>query len=310
MGRISVSGNEAGAFLDSMLTRPASQLNAGLSQLCIMCSENGGILDDLIVYKKSDGDYLLVMNGANLQWNLDWLHRWLERYAGVSMIDMSADTVMVAVQGPAACQMQCMAKASGLPRFGHMSTAVGDISATVARTGYTGEDGFEIIAGKKDAHALWNLLMAQGAAPCGLAARDSLRLEAGMLLNGQDMDPDTNPYEAGLGWLVDVRGSEFMGREALLSIKSHGVGRKLVGFQMKGREIARTGYAITLRGQVVGKVTSGGYSPTLNINIGLGYVPVELSAIGADIEISIREKVAGAAVVKKPFYRREERVGS
>lgn len=310
MGRISVSGHEATAFLDYMLTRPASQLQIGLSQLCLMCAENGGILDDLIVYRKRNDDYLLVMNAANLQRNLDWLHGGRRGYGDVSMTNISGDTVMVAVQGPSSCHMECMSKASGLPRFGHMATTVGDISATVARTGYTGEDGFEVIADKNDAHALWNLLMNEGAAPCGLAARDSLRLEAGMLLNGQDMDPNTNPYEAGLGWLVDLRPGEFIGSNVLRTIKSQGIKRKLIGFQMKGREIARTGYTITRDGQAVGTVTSGGYSPTININIGLGYVPIELTAVGTEIDIAVRDKVAGATVVRKPFYRREVKVGS
>ena len=305
MGRICVGGPGAGGFLDRVLTRPASALTTGLSQLCLMCADNGGILDDLFVYRKGANDYLLILNASNLERNLDWLYKCLGSSPGVSITNISADTAMLAVQGPATTQMQCLRKVSDLPRFGHKETTIEGKSVFAARTGYTGEDGFEIIADKKDAVFLWELLLSEGAKPCGLAARDSLRLEAGMLLNGQDMDTGTNPIEAGLSWLVDLKSGDFIGKEAILRAKSSGVKRKLIGFEIKGREIARPGYIIMKNGMEVGKVTSGGYSPTLNTSIGLGYVPAEMSATGTDIQIIIRDKVAAASIVRKPFYRRE-----
>lgn len=176
-----------------------------------------------------------------------------------------------------------------------------------ARTGYTGEDGFEIICDATNALPLWESFIKQGVKPCGLGARDSLRLEAGMMLYGQDMDTSTNPFEAGLGWLVDIDHGEFIGKSTLLEIKRQGVRRKLIGFKMEGRKIARSGYRIFKSGQEVGRVTSGGYAPTLGASIGLGYVPIAMATIGNDIEILIRNKLAVAHIVNKRFYKRRAR---
>ena len=188
--------------------------------------------------------------------------------------------------------------------FGHAQSKIDGLSVFVARTGYTGEDGFEIITDVANALPLWESFIEQGVKPCGLGTRDSLRLEAGMMLCGQDMDTSTNPFEAGLGWLVDLERGSFVGKSALLEIKRQGVKRKLIGLRMKGREIARSGYPIFKSGQEVGKVTSGGYAPTLGVGIGLGYVPVELATIGTEIEIIIRNKPVPAHVVNKKFYKR------
>ena len=304
MGRVWVSGKKAGSFLDKVLTKPAQQLEVGSAQLCLLCLDDGGILDDLWVYCVGADRYLIVWNAANIEQKLDWLSRWLGSDPDIIIEDKSADTVMVAVQGPAVCQLKSLKGASHLPRFGHTQTKIGDLSVFVARTGYTGEDGFEIISHVANALPLWELFMEQGVKPCGLGARDSLRLEAGMLLYGQDMDKSTNPFDAGLGWLVDLGNGEFIGKSALLEIKRQGVKRKLIGFQMGGREIARSGYPIFKSGQEVGKVTSGGYAPTLGVNIGLGYLPIELATIGTDIEIMIRNQPMAAHIVKKPFYKR------
>jgi aminomethyltransferase len=211
---------------------------------------------------------------------------------------------MVAVQGPAVCQLQNLKGVCHLPRFGHSRTRIEDVEVLAARTGYTGEDGFEIIADAANAVQLWESFMKQGVKPCGLGARDSLRLEAGMLLYGQDMDRSTNPFEAGLGWLVEMDDGDFVGRSALLQIKRQGVMHKHIGFEMTGHGIARSGYKIVKRGQEVGEVTSGGYSPTLNANIGFGYVPIELATIGTEIEIIIRNKPVAAKVVNRQFYKR------
>lgn len=304
MGRVRVSGQKAGVFLDRMLTRPVQKLDIGSSMLNMMCLENGGILDDLWLFRVEDDSYLIVWNAANIHEKHAWLLRWSGSDPDIAIEDESADTAMVAVQGPAVSDLKSLQSVSHLPRFGYAETKIGDVRVSVGRTGYTGEDGFEIIAAAADGVPLWELFTEQGVKPCGLGARDSLRLEAGMLLCGQDMDSNTNPFEADLGWLVHLDREDFVGRKALLNIKQQGVRRKLVGFRMEGREIARPGYPILKSGQEVGRVTSGGYAPTLGFNIGLGYVPVELSAIDTRIEILIRNRPVPARIVSKRFYKR------
>jgi len=304
MGRVWLTGKGAGAFLDRILTKPPRQLEIGGARLCLMCLEDGGILDDLWVYRVETDRYLIVWNAANSEQKLGWLSRWAGSDPDVIIEDTSLGTVMLAVQGPAVHHLESLKGVSHLPRFGHAQTKIGELSVFAARTGYTGEDGFEIIADAVRAEPLWNLFLEEGVKPCGLGARDSLRLEAGMMLSGQDMDANTNPFEAGLGWLVDLDRGDFVGKSTLLEIKRRGIKRKFVGFQMKGQGIARSGYPILKAGQEVGKVTSGGRAPTLGVNIGLGYVPVELATIGTDIEIMIRHKPVTAQIVNKRFYRR------
>jgi aminomethyltransferase len=304
MGRVWITGRKAGLFLDSVLTRPASRLEIGFSELCLLCLEDGGILDDLLVYRFATDRYLMVWNAGDIEEKLAWLRRWADSDPDISIQDRTGDTVMVAVQGPAVCGLQNLKDICHLPRFGHAQTRIDDVEVLAARTGYTGEDGFEIISDAASAAQLWGSFTRQGVKPCGLGARDSLRLEAGMLLYGQDMNRSINPYEVGLGWLVEMDNGDFIGKSALLEIRHQGVKRKNVGFQMTGRGIARSGYKIVRCGQEVGKVTSGGYAPTLNVNIGFGYVPIELATIGTDIEIMIRNKPVAAQVVNRQFYRR------
>lgn len=304
MGRVWITGRKAGAFLDRILTRPTSRLEIGFSQLCLLCLENGGILDDLWAYRVGTDRYLIVWNAGDIEQKLDWLQGWAGSDPDIVIQDKTADTVMVAVQGPAVCQLQNLKGVSRLPRSGHTQTKIDNVEVLVARTGYTGEDGFEIIGDAANALQLWESFIKQGVKPCGLGARDSLRLEAGMLLYGQDMDKSTNPFEAGLGWLVEMDNGNFIGKSALLEIKRQRVKRKHIGFQMTGQGIARSGYKIVKCGQEVGKVTSGGYAPTLDVNIGFGYVPIELATIGTDIEIMIRNKPVAAQVVNRQFYKR------
>jgi glycine cleavage system T protein (aminomethyltransferase) len=272
-----------------------------------LCLEDGGILDDLLVYRVRADRFLIVWNAANIEEKLGWLRRWAASDPDIVIQDKSGDTVMLAVQGPAVPQLQSLKGISHLPRFGVAQTKIENVEVLAARTGYTGEDGFEVIGDAANAVNLWGSFMKQGVRPCGLGARDSLRLEAGMLLYGQDMDKGTNPFEAGLGWLVEMGNGDFIGKSALLDIKRQGIRRKLIGFQMTGQGIARTGYSIVKGGQEVGKVTSGGYSPTLDSSIGFGYVPIELATIGTDIEIMIRSKPVAARVVSRQFYKRGAR---
>ena len=304
MGRVWIAGSKAGALLDRVLTRRASRLEIGSSQICLLCLEDGGILDDLLAYRLGTDEYLVVWNAGNIEQKLGWLLRWGGSDPDIVIQDRTGDTVMVAVQGPAVCELPSLKRACHLPRFGHIQTRIEKVDALAARTGYTGEDGFEIIADAANASQLWKSFIRQGAKPCGLGARDSLRLEAGMLLYGQDMDTSTNPYEAGLGWLVEMDNGDFIGKSALLEIKRQGITRKHIGFQMMGQGIARSSYRIVKCGQEVGRVTSGGYAPTLDTNVGFGYVPIELAAIGTEIEIIIRNKPVPAQVVNKQFYKR------
>jgi aminomethyltransferase len=304
MGRVWITGRNAGAFLDRVLTRPASRLEIGSSKVCLLCSEDGGILDDLLAYRLGADRYLIVWNAGRIQEKLAWLRRWAGSDPGILIQDRTADTAMVAVQGPAVCQLPNLKGACSLARFGHTQTRIENVEVLAARTGYTGEDGFEIIGDAAEALRLWESFISQGVKPCGLGARDSLRLEAGMLFYGQDMDRSTNPFEAGLRWLVEMHNGDFIGKSALLEINRQGVKRKLIGFRTSGQGIARSGYRIVRRGQEVGKVTSGGYAPTLDANIGFGYVPIELAAVGTDIEIMIRNKPVAAEVVNRQFYRR------
>lgn len=304
MGRIWVSGRKAGQFLDKVLTRPVSRLGIGSSQLCLMCLENGGILDDLWVYHVAVDEYLLVWNAGDTERKLDWLFRWSESDPDITFRNATDDTAMVAVQGPAVCQLGSMQAFCNLPRFGHARAKIDKFEVLGARTGYTGEDGFELISSAAEASPLWELLMRQDVKPCGLGARDTLRLEAGMMLSGQDMDPSTNPFEADLAWLVDFGKRDFVGKSSLLEISRQGIRRKLVGFKIKGREIARSGYFIFKSGQKLGKITSGGYAPSLGVSIGLGYVPVELSIVGTEIEILIRDKLVSAQIVNRRFYKK------
>ena len=304
MGRVWITGRKAGAFLDRLLTRPASRLEIGSSQICLLGLEDGGILDDLFVYRLETDRYLLVWNAGNIEQKLGWLQRWVGSDPDVVIQEQTADTFMLAVQGPAVCQLESLKGLCSLHRFGHSQTRIENVEVLAARTGYTGEDGFEMIGDAADGPRLWGSFIRQGVKPCGLGARDSLRLEAGMLFYGQDMDTSTNPFEAGLGWLVEMDNGDFIGKSALLEIRHRGVKRKHIGFRMTGRGIARSGYKIVKSGQEVGKVTSGGYAPTLNANVGFGYVPIELASIGTEIEIVIRSKPVAARIVRRQFYKR------
>ena len=304
MSRVWVSGRKASQFLDKVLTRSVRRLEIGSSQLCLLCLEDGGILDDLWVYHVAVDQYLLVWNVGDTERKLDWLFHWSESDPDITFKNATDDTAMVAVQGPAVCQLDSMKALCNLPRFGHARAKIDKLEVFGARTGYTGEDGFELISSTADAPPLWRVLMDQGVKPCGLGARDILRLEAGMMLSGQDMDDRTNPFEADLAWLVDFGKRDFVGKRSLLEIRRQGIGRKLVGFKIKGRGIARSGYSIFKSGQKVGKVTSGGYAPALGMSIGLGYVPVELSIIGTEIEILIRDKLVSAQIVNRRFYKK------
>ncbi len=307
MGRLDVSGVDAAALLSAVLSVDARRLRRGRARYNVICDERGGIIDDCIVYRRGAERFLLVPNAANAAAVVAWLARWTPRGADVSVADTTADVAMIAFQGPRAAQtLQRLANddLSKIRPFRAAPATVNGGTAYLARTGYTGEDGFEIMLPSEDAAALWLALSELGAKPCGLGARDVLRLEAGLLLHGNDMDTSVNPYEAGLGRFVEADREDYVAGAALRAIRDAGAARKLAAFTMVGRGIARRGYAILADGRRIGEVSSGGPSPTLDLNIGLGYVPIAYAKAGARIDIEIRGRPVEAKIATLPFYRR------
>ncbi len=307
MGRIFLRGADSGPLLDWVTTAEVPKLALGQGRYTFICAESGGILDDAIVYHLGQDDYLLVCNASNRPAVWDWLSRWREaRFPKVVMEDRTTEVGMIAWQGPAS--INAMERLSpGLPGalrpFRIAQATVGGVPALVARTGYTGEDGFEIMPSSIDTVALWQRLQETGAVPCGLGARDILRLEAALPLHGNDITLETNPLEAGLERFVALD-KEGAAMPALKAIAQKGISRRLTGFKMVERGVPRHGYPILHQGKRVGEVTSGGYSPTLDAYIGMGYVSVELSAPGSRFAVDIRGKPTEAEAVPLPFYSR------
>ena len=321
MGVLSLSGPGVKDALQDLVPSDLFRIGPGEACYTVLLNDAGGIRDDLIVYDQGrhpDGDrdlVLVVINAACADADTAWLRSRLEPL-GIQVADRRGDGVLLALQGPeAANRLEALAGQSlqGLPRFGHRNltlagTAQGaaqGASTFVARTGYTGEDGFELLLEREAGVALWQQLLSEGVTPCGLGARDTLRLEAAMPLYGQDLDPTTTPLEAGLGWLVHLEmPTGFEGREALEAQTAAGVSRRLVGLKLQGRAIARHGYPVLHGEQPVGTITSGSWSPTLGEAIALAYVPTSLAALGTELAVEIRGKAEPATVVRRPFYRR------
>lgn len=307
MGQVAVSGPDALAFLQSVMTADLDGMAVGAARYALLCYEDGGVVDDTFIYRLADR-YLVVVNASNNAKDTEWLgyHR-----AGfdVQVENVSEETYMLALQGPASeaiLQPLCAGDLAALKARRAMETTVAGAEALVSRTGYTGEDGFELYFPAEHACAVWDAIMASGEphglVPAGLAARDSLRLEAAMPLYGQEISPERNPLQARLGWAVALD-KRFVGREALLKVRLEGSPERLIGFQMNEGGVPRHGYAISHEGQVVGEVTSGGYAPTLDRFIGLGYVPTDLAAPGTPLDIVIRNRTKPARVVSLPFYK-------
>jgi len=313
MGKFLLRGPGLIAQLQRVLPSDLSRLQAGQAQYSVLLTDQGGIIDDLIFYDQgvaSNGDQLgvMIVNAATRTKDWDWLNQHLAS-SGVMLEDVSEDRVLLALQGPEAiAQLQPWVEAdlSQIPNFGHLEAIVLGQRAFLARTGYTGEDGFEVMVSPEVGRSLWEKLMAAGVTPCGLGARDTLRLEAAMGLYGADMDETTTPLEASLGWVVHWdQKSDFIGRSALTAQKQAGISRKLVGLKMQCRNIARHGYLVLDGDQRVGSVTSGTLSPTLGYPIALAYVPIHLAKLGTDVAVEIRGQSYPAQVVKKPFYQRD-----
>lgn len=314
MGEFQITGPGALAMLQYLTPTDVAAIPEGGSQYSCFLRPDGGIIDDIVVYCQSRDRYLIVVNAANVEKVADWLREHARPDATVRNI--SDETALIAVQGPEAVAIVDRLTAddlTALPRRGIQPANLAGVSCLVARTGYTGEDGLEIFCAPDGALVVWRMVLQEGerpVVPCGLGARDTLRLEAGNLLYGHDIDESTNPLEAGLGFLVKFEKGDFIGREALLKIRSDGLTRRLIGFEMVDRGIPRAGCPVLVDGQPVGQVTSGSYAPTLDRNIGLAYVASPFARPDQEIQVVIRDRPLAARVVRLPFYRSRRRPGS
>jgi aminomethyltransferase len=305
MGELEMSGEHSAAVVDYLVTNDASKLVDGQAMYTCACNEKGTILDDLIVYRAAHDKWLIVCNASNHAKMSAHFAKAAENHC--TFRDKTDATALIAVQGPKAIGMveKLVPGISELKSFHFRDGTIDGVLCTIARTGYTGEDGVEIFCPWDDAPKVWDAFVGQGAKPIGLGARDTLRLEARLSLYGNDIDETTNPIEAGLGWVTKLDKAMFVGKEALQSVKEKPLPRKLVGFETTGRGIARSGYPLKdASGNVVGKCTSGSPAPTVGKNIGLGYLPSELTAIGTKFLVDCRGKDIEAVVVKTPFYKR------
>jgi aminomethyltransferase len=312
MGELELRGEHAVALANHLTTNDFGTLPVGKAQYTLCCNPGGTILDDLILYKRGPDHVVIVCNASNRA-------KIAAHFAAAApghcdFRDVSDETGLLALQGPRAAEILRAAGAreatTALASFAFADDAIAGVPVTAARTGYTGEDGFELFTPASGAATVWRALLEAGRpfglVPAGLGARDTLRLEARLSLYGNEIDETTNPIEAGLGWVVKLDKGEFVGREAIARVKSEGPARKLVGFEMVGRGIARHGYPIldARSGERVGVVTSGSPGPTVGKNIGLGYVPAALAAEGTELAIEIRGQAVAAKVVRTPFYKR------
>jgi aminomethyltransferase len=310
MGEIEFRGPAALEAVQRLTSNDASRLQVGQVHYSALTTEAGTFVDDLTVYKVADDHYMATVNASNIDKDFSWMR---DRTKGnVQVRNLSDETALIAIQGPKAVEILQKLTPVNLPAIKYYWFAPGKVlgqDAVLSRTGYTGEDGFEVYLKPQQAPALWNALLEAGRPlgllPCGLGARDTLRLEAKMALYGNDIDDKHTVLEADLGWIVKLEKGDFTGKGALAAQKAQGVKRKLVGFEMTGRGIARSHYKIVKGGKEIGEVTSGGPAPWLNKNIGLGYVTVEHAAIGTEFEILIRDSRVPARVVPTPFYKRQ-----
>lgn len=312
MGEIEVRGSGAGAFLDHLLTNRIGNLAPGRARYSPMTAPDGGTIDDLMVYRLDEGRYLLVVNAARREADWAWVKAQAGGWTAVEVEDVGDETAEMALQGPRAAAVLdrlSAGAASALGRFRCRTAEVAGRTVLLARTGYTGEDGFEIYCRPDDAVALWRAALAEGrvegVVPAGLGARDSLRLEAALPLYGQELGPDVSPLAAGLGRFVDLD-KDFVGRDALRRERDAGLPRRVVGLRLVERAVPRTGYRVLdPAGHEVGRVTSGGISPTLGAAVALALVAAEVSEVGARLAVEVRGRPVGAEVVPTPFYRRE-----
>ena len=309
MGEVRVTGSEAEAFLQRLAPNDVTKLSQGRAHYSALLSEDGTYLDDMLVYRLGDEDFLLVVNASNEPNDFAWIASHAPDEVKVE--NVSANYALLALQGPKAEEILRTLTEEDLGALGYYRFSEEEVSgrpALISRTGYTGEDGFELYVSPDHAAGLWRQLLEagepHGLIPAGLGARDTLRLEAAMALYGHEIDETTTPWEAGLGWTVKMDKGDFLGRSALEAQKESGVTRCLVGFEVTERGIARQGHAVLRDGEPVGRVTSGTWSPTFEKALGMAYVPVDMKEEGTELELEVRRKTLAARVVKLPFYRR------
>jgi len=314
MGRFEFEGEGAESFLSTFLSANLPVLKIGRGKYNFICNEHGGIIDDAMVYRTGDQSFLLVINAGNAEVDMEWINPLVAKSTGFSMNVVTNETAMIAIQGPKAVEIMVglsNGEASNIRRFRIGSATVAGISATLARTGYTGEDGFEVIVSADQGEKLWNVLREAGAIESGLGARDVLRLEAGLPLHGNDLSTETNPFEAGFGRFAYFEAPNSIAGAALKRLSRTEASRALVGFKMTGRGIPRSGLnihesnsGIIDESSVIGRVTSGTHSPTVDGGIGMGYVEQKYSATGTNIIIDVRGRPVEAKIVDMPFYKR------
>ena len=312
MGEIWVEGSDAIDFVNRLTTNDVTKLVDGQAHYSALTNEKGGVVDDLLVYRFDVDKLLLVVNAGTTEKDWDWISSQ-KRDENITLVNASADYCQIAVQGPKAVGILKTLTDTNLDeiKYYHFTTGkVDGVESIISRTGYTGEDGFEVYADAKYAEQLWNKLLDAGSSdgilPCGLAARNTLRLEAAMSLYGHELSDEITPLEANLGWITKLQKDDFIGREALAEKKEAGLTRKIVGFEMMQPGIARDGYDVYIEDKRVGYVTSGSPAPFLKKNIGLAFLPVEFAKDGQEIKIDVRGKHLVAQVVPTPFYKRQK----
>ncbi len=312
MGEFIFKGQGAAGLIQRVTSNDVNKLQRGQAQYSCLPNQEGGIVDDLLVYYLEDGNYMLVVNASNIQKDWNWIQSF--NTDKVEGYEVSDKTSLLALQGPRALDVLQPLTSMNLRDMAYYTFSKGTVAGIekvlVSATGYTGSGGFEIYFDSKDAEPIWNALMESGAPfgikPCGLAARDTLRLEMGFCLYGNDIDDTTSPLEAGLGWITKLQapGKDFVGRQAVLAVKEKGLQRRLVGFELLDRGVPRHDYEIAdASGRIIGKVTSGTMGPTVGKAIGMGYVEIAHAAEGNTIYVLVRNKPLAARIVKVPFYK-------
>jgi aminomethyltransferase len=311
MGEIEIAGKDALAAVQHISSNDASRLSVGQAHYSALTTPDGTFVDDLLVYRMAPSHFMLVVNASNIEKDYQWIAAQIAKVGEAACVDSSSRYALIAIQGPAAREVLQPLTGVDLNEMKYYWFASGEVAsalATISRTGYTGEDGFEIFCRPNQADQVWQALLEAGRSadviPCGLAARDTLRLEAAMRLYGNDVDETTTVLEADLGWIVGWKKPSFIGLERLREQKEKGVARRIVGFEMLDRGIARHGYQAVRGGEQVGVVTSGTQTPFLKKAIGMAYLPVELTAPDTVFEIDVRGRPSKAKVVPMPFYKR------
>jgi aminomethyltransferase len=320
MGEFEIAGPEALPFLQYVVPNDVGRLALHQALYTTLCLPSGGVIDDLLIYRLEEERYMMVVNAANIEKDFAWLTQQARRFGRLELSDRSAATALLALQGPQAqriLQALTTVDLAAIRYYRCRPGAVAGVDCLISRTGYTGEDGFELYCAAADAPRLWRSLLERGRQlreseqeaghgllPAGLGARDTLRLEAGYCLYGHELDERTNPLEAGLGWTVKFEKGDFIGRAALLKVRDQGPARRLIGLEMLERGVARGGYPLYDGERLIGTLTSGAPSPTLNKNIGMGYVEAACAAPGRQIQVDIRGRRLAAQIVPLPFYKR------